>query len=343
MIRFNVGSPGTAAGTEIFLAKAFKAEEGSALATEIASAVALACRRVVIIDHPPTGGLVPLIEGLMAAGAEVSLRDHHGDSDRDGTTVTACRALLGERAVISTRTANPACATLVALGEFSGDIVVADADQDGLTAALKAAGVSYPALDQDAAVLDGPHTGKTPEALSPLGYSLVRAWGAIPAFGDRNHDAVVTSVATAFATAAQGDPAGQAELDRLAAEYEQKVASAKALAATATMLSPSVRFVNATDARDFDPQTLATEMDKGGVAVSGRIVKTGPIAKAFGSQVSLARTKAGETKVDLAALVPADWPRGPEAGVISNTPFLLHLSPEKWEVFRPILLAALGE
>lgn len=335
MVKIQIGT------TNVVLGKAFKAEEGVALSAELGNAFALAGKRVVIIDHPPTAGLVPLIEGLMAAGAEVSLRDHHADGDRDGQTVARCRELLGDRAVISTRAVDPACASLVQVGEFAGDIIVADADQDGVSAAMKAAGVAYESQDSDAAVLDGPHTGKTAEALSPLGFAFVRAWGAIPAFGDRNRDVVFAQVVEAFVSAARGEQLGDETLARLAVEYERKVAGAKALAATAAMLSPNFRFVDATNAGEYDSPTLAAEMDRG-VAVSGRLVKSGPIAKTFGTQVSLARTKVGEKAVDLAALVPTDWARGPEAGCISNTPFLLHLSPARWEEFRPVLLAKLG-
>ena len=141
--------------TAAFFGKGFKAEEGTALAAEIATAAGpLAGRKVVVIDHPPTAGLLPLIEGLEAAGAEVFLRDHHRDADRDGKTVAAVLAHLGERAVVTNRQTNPACASLVQVGEFRDDIIVADADQDGVTAALKAAGVFYPGLEADAAVLD---------------------------------------------------------------------------------------------------------------------------------------------------------------------------------------------
>lgn len=333
------------AGAQVFLAKAFKAEEGLTLAAEIATATPLAGRRVAIIDHPPTAGLVPFIEELVVGGAEVHLRDHHADADRDGTTVARCREILGDRAVVSTRAADPACTSLVGISEFRDDIVVADADQDGVTTALKAVGVSYPELDADAVVLDGPHTGKTAEALSPLGFALVRAWGAIPAFGTPNRDKVFADVVGAFASAASGDQSGIESLDRLAAEYERKVVNAKALAATATMLSPNIRFVDASGASDFDPPTLAAELDRG-VSVSVRKVATGPIAGkpgGFGAQVSMARTKDGEKAgINLAVLVPADWARGPEHGVISNTPFLLHLSPEKWEAFRPILLSVVA-
>ncbi len=326
----------------VFFAKAFKAEEGKTLAAEINAATPVAGRRVVIIDHPPTAGLVPLIDGLMTAGAEVYLRDHHGDADRDGSTVARCREVLADRAVVSTRAADPACASLVGLGEFRNDIVVADADQDGVTAALKAIGISYPELDQDAAVLDGPAASKTQEALSSLGFAFVRAWGAIPAFGAPNRDKVFVDVVGALASAASGDQSGIESLGRLAAEYERKVEESKSLASTATEPFAGFRIVSVPQGAEYDPPTLASAMDTG-VKVSARVVSTGPIAKTFGAQVSLARTKQGETAgVDLAKLVPIDWARGPEQGVISNTPFLLHLSPEKWEAFRPILLSAVA-
>lgn len=355
--------------TSIFLAKVFKSPEGSALAEEIHKAVNngnFGLRRVVVIDHPPTEGLVPLLEGLGVRHVDslkaIHLRDHHGDAERDAPTVAACRKLLGERAVIETRTSHPACATLVQTGEFAGDIIVADADQDGLTAALKAAGVSYPELEADAGVLDGPATGKTEQALSSLGYRLVRAWGAIPPFGAPGRDQVFIRVVEAFATAAQGNPEGVVVLNQLAGEYERKVEAAKQLVADAKATDEvaktkglpgefepftGFRLLDVPRGVEFDPLTLAAELDRG-VLVSGRRVTTGPIAKTFGNQISLARSKDGEgAAVDLAELaVQAFGPRPeagwkPENGVISNTPFLLHLSPERWEVFKPVLEAAL--
>jgi hypothetical protein len=336
--------------TPAFFAKAFRTEDGVAIATAIVAVFAgdLSGRRVVVIDHPPTAGLKPLLEGLINAGAEVHLRDHHADADRDGQVVVACRALLGDRAIVMTRSEHPACATLVQVGEFAGDIIVADADQDGITAALKAAGIHYDGLEADAAVLDGPATGKTEGSLTPLGWALVRAFGAISAFGDRNRDAVFTQVVEAFASAAKGEALGFKELDRLAIEFERKVASARALATSATIPFVGFRFLEEVPAgAEFDAPTLAIELDRG-VLVSGRQVATGPIAKSFGAQVSLARTKAGEDVVDLAKLAEEVFGTRPETGwkpedgVISNTPFLLHLSPENWIKFQPVLKSALA-
>ena len=94
MYKFDFGTAGS-----LLLGKACKAAEGVRAASAVVGAfpAGIAGRRVVIIDHPPTEGLVPLIEGLMKDGAEVHLRDHHADADRDGTTVARVRELLGER------------------------------------------------------------------------------------------------------------------------------------------------------------------------------------------------------------------------------------------------------
>jgi len=288
---------------------------------------------------------MPLISGLEARGAEVYLRDHHGDNPRDAATVAACRERLGARAVISTRAAHPACSGLIQAGEFRDDIVVADADQDGLTAALKALGVTYPELDQDAAVLDGPMAGKTAGALSPLGFRLVRAWGALPPFGAPGRDRVMAEIVFVFALAAQGMGEGMTSLDRLAAEFEEKVGAAKTLALRIEELAPGVSYLDSVGAPAHDQPTLTGLLEVGAVVTVLR-KQDGPIAGkpgGFGSQVSLARTKAGEAAgINLADLVPADWARGPVEGVISNTPFLLHLSPARWEEFRPLLLAAVA-
>lgn len=337
-----------ASGTPAFFEKTFTAEQGIALSAEIAGCLHLAGRRVVIIDHAPTAGLLPLIVGLREAGAEVIVRDHHADTDRDGVTIAAVRELLGSSATVVTRAEAPACAQLVGLGEFVGDVIVADPDQDGVTAALKAVGVSYPGMDEDAAVLDGPHAGKTEAALTVLGFRLVRAWGAIPAFGTPNRDRVFIDVVTAFAEAAGGSEEAERKLDVLAEEYERKVAAAKAIAATAVFLAPGVRFVDVTNAGGFDLTAFAAAMDLGALVTVTR-KGDGPISRFHGGQISLCVTAAGKAKGIslLAVAVGVFGPRPengwkPEDGIIGNIPGLLHLSPGKWEELQPFLLAGIG-
>ncbi len=328
---------------ELYLGKVFQTQEGHSAALAIDDTTPIKGRNVVIIDHPPTAGLVALVQALESGGATVHLRDHHADADRDGSNVAAVRALLGERAVVKTREEHPACSSLVEKGEFAYAIVIADADQDGLTAALKAIGVTYPQLDEDAAVLDGPIAGKTVEALSPLGFRLVRAWGALPPFGAPNRDEVLGLIAFAFAQTVNGDEEqGGRMLNEYAQEYECRVEVARELALRIEDLAPGVRSLDVRGASAYDQPTLTSLLDQGAL-VTVLIKSDGPIGKLAGAQVSLARTKLGETAwIDLAKLVPSDWPRGLEAGVISNTPFLLHLSPARWEEFKPILFTAVA-
>lgn len=338
----------TVNSAQVFLGKCFKVDEGVAAAVQVSSAVALEGRRVVIIDHPPTAGLLPLIDGLEAAGAVVHLRDHHADGDRDGATVTAVCERLGDRAVVRTRAEHPACSSLLEVGEFADAIVVADADQDGVTAALKAVGVSYSELDADGVVLDGPASGKTREALSPHGFLLVRAWGGLPPFGDPQRDRALLWLVNAFVDMT-ANPRGRGfrELEKMAAKHDAKVRVARDLSRrirylVATSVHGQVSLLDVRGEPEFDQPALSSWMDRD-VSVSVLIKADGPIGKATGAQVSISRTRIGEAAgLSLAALVPSDWPRGLEHGVISNTPFLLHLSLERWEEFRPLLLEAVS-
>src|SRR5581483_10774817 len=85
--------------------------------------------------------------------------DGEPSNDREARVVAATgqlSQLLGADCVITVRRLHPACSTLVSVGEFADAIaIVADPDPDGLTAAMKAAGISYAELDDDAAKLDG--------------------------------------------------------------------------------------------------------------------------------------------------------------------------------------------
>jgi len=327
--------------SSFFFFKAFTAEDGKKFAGMVVEAFGgdLGGKRVVVIDHPPTAGLFPLLEGLEVAGAEVYVRDHHGDSDREGA-VPRVRALLGERAYITTRQENPACSSLVAQGEFSqeNDILIADADMDGLTAALKAAGAGYDTLDADAAVLDGAIALKTRENLSPLGFKLVQSWGALPEFTDSEYSKVFAQIANAFADAALGK-GGEETLDVLIAEYGRKVENAKVLAGQRIKeVAPGVNFADIVDARDYDkPTFLALLNGKAKLTVArqgGAMTKNGHAA-----QYSIQRTKAGES-INLLNLVPSDWARGPKQGVLANQPFIIHLSPERWEQLKEVIFAA---
>ena len=110
---------------------------------------------ILFIDTPPTVRTVEAIHKLTDEGYRVVFRDHHGcdgepadEGDRQRIKAAAkLEKLLGNDCTISVRSIHPACSTLVSVGEFeSATAIVADPDADGLTAAMKAAGISYPEL-----------------------------------------------------------------------------------------------------------------------------------------------------------------------------------------------------
>ncbi len=78
---------------------------------------------------------------------------------------------------------------------------------------------------------------------------------------------------------------------------------------------------------------------RNGVKVTAQRKSQGPIAaKCGGVQYSLAVTKASQAEVNLQELLPAGFASSPEAGIISNTTFLLHVSESVWnETVLPAL------
>lgn len=115
--------------------------------------------------------------------------------------------------------------------------------------------------------------------------------------------------------------------------YEVGVKEALRLAGEVVDLMPSVAFVDVTNSPRFDLGTLATKMEaRPGCRVTVQRKNAGPIAaKHGGIQFSLAVAKNYQKEVNLQDLLPAGFTSSPEAGVISNTSFLLHVSEEIWE------------
>lgn len=206
----------SAKSSVIVFAKIFAAANAEEVVQEV---LARKAGRVVFIDTPSTEGLLAAVTRLKAEGVAVVLRDHHGcpepKNDREKQVAAANQALrdlLGDAAHISTREAHPACSGLVEVGEFAteGTLVVADADADGLTAALKAVGVWYPELDADAAVLDGPAAKRTPDRLSACAALLTKGFAAVPSFDPKNpgpNQKGMQTLFQRFADAVQGDEA----------------------------------------------------------------------------------------------------------------------------------------
>jgi hypothetical protein len=311
----------------------------------VLSAIPQGTRRVVFIDTPATAELAPTIEVLLGQGIEVNVRDHHDEPNpanprakQIADAAMRIRELCGSNAVISNRKANPACSSLIEVGQFAGEgtVSVADSDPDGLTAAMKAAGVFYVELDADADVLDGGRVGQTADKLSANAYLFVRAMSTLPTFDATRPQVSEDAKAKLFndfVLVVNGDSDARARLEKGVETYEAGVKEAERLASTVTDLMASVAFVDLMKSPRFDLTTLAGKMDaRTGTKVTVQKKAVGPIAaKCGGVQYSLAVVKAEQANINLQELLPSGFVSSPETGIISNTSFLLHVSQEVWE------------
>ena len=329
------------AATPVLFSKFFAAADREA----VLAAIPQGTRRVVFIDTPATNELVATLEALKADGVEIHVRDHHDcpnpanpRAKQIADAAMRIRELCGANAVISNRKANPACSSLIEVGQFAGEgtVIVADPDPDGLLGAMKAAGVFYPELDADADVLDGGRVGQTADKLSANAYLFVRAMSTLPTFDAARPQVSEDAKAKLFndfVSVVNGDSEARVRLEKGVETYEAGVREAEKLAGTVTDLMASVAFVDLMTSPRFDLTTLASKMEsRAGCKVTVQKKAQGPIAaKHNGVQYSLAVVKAFQAEINLQGLLMPGFTSSPESGIISNTSFLLHVSQEVWE------------
>lgn len=327
------------------------------VATQVATAlIALSKKRVVFIDTPPTAQLVELSRTLQSNGIEVLVRDHHrpmGTSPRDTEVLgllTQIEAALGDKATFMTRKDAASCARLVSLGEFADEntVLYVDRDKDGFWSAMRGAGVDYAGLVEDADLLDGPRVKQTrANGLSEVGDLFARAMAALPQFAPQLADKSLQAwehLCSRFLRVLEGDAEARTSLASDAAAYEAQVKEAKAIVSTATEVVPGIWLVDTTSAGRYDLTTLSGDLEaKNGCKVTVVRKKDGPIGKLHGVQISMAVVKAHQAEVNLQELLPSGYTSSPEAGIISNTSFLLHVSQGVWDsTVLPALTAKFG-
>jgi hypothetical protein len=297
---------------------------------------------VLFIDTPITGATVEAVERLTRENYRVVFRDHHGidgepTNDRERQVAAATRKLqqlLKDDCNITVRRLHPACSTLVQEGEFADAIaIIADPDPDGLTAAMKAAGVSYPQLDDDAAILDGePQLQLTG---SPISQLLAKGVAVIPSYDPskpKEREVAHQKLFSDWLKAVQGDQSAMKRLNERESAYDDAVKVAHRLAQSATKVTPYVVLANAAEKELFDPGTLNALLEQNpGCRITVVRKSLGPIAALHGIQYSLSVAKDYQTSVDLRQLVPTHAKSDPEGGVISNVSFLLHVNEDVWQ------------
>ena len=296
---------------------------------------------VLFIDTPITSSTVEAVDKLCSEGYRVVFRDHHGidgepSNSREkqvATSTSKLKQLLGDDCLITVRRLHPACSTLVSVGEFSDAVaIIADPDADGLTAAMKAAGIFYEGLDDDAAKLDGePQMQVTGTPISQL---LAKGMATIPSYDPKKpkeREVAQQKLFSDWLIAVCGNESARSRLEEKALLYNEAVQVSKKIADTAAEVAPGVLLVDAAD-KLFDPGTLHALLE---LDPETRIVvvrKTlGPIAALHGVQYSLSVSKAYQKSTDLQKLLSSDSVASPEVGVISNVSFLLHVSEEVWK------------
>ena len=298
--------------------------------------------KVVFLDTHPRGLLKVIRQVEQTPGVAAYVRDHYGDNPREVEDVAALQTHLGERAVITTRDEYPACTSLVEEGEFQGQdvLVIADADRDGILTALKAVGVTYPGIDQDAKVLDGPWSGMTEAHLTPLGFLLVKVWNTLPPFNrDRPEtlEKARNELIKNFIGAVQGENTAQEWLEKKSAEYQKLTESAEALVASAQEVAPKVGLVDAVGKPRYDLPTFEKGIERRGFLVHVVRKNVGPIAKHHGGTQYYLGTRRG-VGPDFQEMIKEVANTSAEEGVFANVPFLAQCSEKYWnEVYLPHL------
>ncbi|MCC6978994.1 MAG: hypothetical protein IT343_11780 [Candidatus Melainabacteria bacterium] len=296
---------------------------------------------VLFIDTPITNATVEAVERLTFEGFEVVFRDHHGidgepANDRELRVVKATHKLeqmLGKNCKITVRRLHPACSTLVETGEFANAIaIIADPDADGLTAAMKAAGISYPGLDEDAAKLDGePQLQITGTPISQL---LAKGIAVIPSYDPakpKEREVAHQKLFSDWLKAVAGNEPALKRLEEQVGAYNDAVQVSHTLAKSAVVIAPGVVLVDVVNKPLFDPGTLNALLETDPQCRITVIRKSlGPIAAVHGIQYSLAVAKLFQNSINLHDLVPNDAKSSPEGGIISNVSFLLHTSEDVW-------------
>lgn len=296
---------------------------------------------ILFIDTPITPATVESVEALRYEGFRVVFRDHHGidgkaTNDRERRVVAASarlKRLLGDDCTITIRSLHPACSTLVSVGEFQDAIaIIADPDADGLTAAMKAAGVSYEGLDEDAAKLDGEPQQQVEG--TPISQLLAKGIAVIPSYDaskPKEREIAHQKLFSDWLKAVGGDTQAMKQLEERVVLYDEAVNMARQLSESAVFVAPGVMLVDLVDKPLYDPGTLSAMLESNPECRITVVRKSlGPIAAHHGVQYSLAVVKAHQGSINLHDLIGADAHTDPVQGIISNVSFLLHTSEEVW-------------
>ena len=292
-------------------------------------------RRVLLADLGATDDLVSFVRTLLADQWRPSYRDHHDTghpvSAADYVRQRAARelhTLLGDAFRCETREAHPSCVSLVNLGEFKDcGAIVADDDLDGILTSMRAVGLRYEGMEQDAVILDGP-AGVNHEKLSSIGQNIRRAWFTCHLTVEHGHNVYEERrrIIRLIERACLGAVSAFNELRARAALFFPAEERARALKIKRdgvfcfAVLPPGMQ---------VDVNTLSRRMEQTNAKIGVFVNHNGVIANSCGLQFRLCVLPSHLKSIDLRFAIRG-LPIGPEAGVICNTPFMMVMSPQKF-------------
>jgi hypothetical protein len=297
------------------------------------------------IDIAATPDLVAIVENVVAAGGNVVYWDHHvpkpprTPKDQEYMAALTRLVALGAEGKAGSRDDFPGCVQLLAgaspakaVAERGGKVlVVADQDFDGLLGAMALCGVRYPGLEEDAGILDGPRSSHG--QLTPLAKVGADALSALPLFNPQKPEVFQIAWeawAALYVASAVGDSAAHNMLVGMAGEHAKAVSVAEGLSLEYRSDNRLVYCALPPGNARIDLGTLARRMERSPAMITALEKTMGPIVAAgHDRQISIAVVKPYQDRIDLRDAVTG-LPTGPKEGIISNVPFLLHVSPVIW-------------
>lgn len=311
--------------------------------------------KALFVDLAATPQMQETIARLAEEGVEtVAYRDHHyapeSADKRDQETAANAQkviAQLGDKARFEERKNAPSCSRLVELGEATRekiDLILHHSDADGFLGYLKACGVSYPRMEEDADILDS--RGDV-NKLTEQGKLYKEAMVSVPAFDKARPDIsnkakqVIQQEFLAYIQSNFSEETAKPLKEKAQAALEQAQTTQELIKAI-QVLEGGIAFVDTTTVgkRKFDVKALGDAMEKiKGVRVAAQKKSSGPLASPEKAQISIARP-AADTTTDLRVYLPEGAQSGVEHGRIFNTPFLLHVREDLFEDFANRFKAA---
>lgn len=304
-------------------------------------------KKIVFLDTPPMQGALTAIDQIKEAlpESEIIWRDHHDikspSNERDAEIANIAgqiREKIGENAIIETRKNYPAISLLLSEGEYNSadTVIIADNDLDGFTGALKASGITYPELDKDAEILDGPRSMQNENTLSEKAWLLTRAMSTLPPFNpSAPHFSISAKEALYkdFIAMIEGNEDAKEKLKSKVKEYEKRVSVSKELLTKVETLCEKVLILDTRGSQAYDLNTIAEQLEKNAI-ISILIKSEGPIAKIHGgTQITVTVSKRFQENFDIRQILPEGFVSSPETGIIANTPFMIHMNEEVWEKY----------